>query len=156
MTTNVSKKPVSRTPAVPTVRDPFSLMRDEMNDLISRMWHGPHTNAEGFAMNPAMDVAEEENAYEIRVDAPGVDAEDFDIQIQGNSITISGNRQEEKEEKDKKFHRIERRSGSFSRTIALPTDVNEDEVVAHYADGVLTMTLPKCEKAKVKRVNVKK
>ena len=154
MATNISKKSAP-SPSVAVSRDPFSVMRDEMNDLISRIWHGPD-GSNVLALTPAVDVSEDDNAYEIRVDAPGVSAENFDIQVQGNTISISGKREEEKEEKNKTFHRIERRSGSFSRAITLPSDINEDEVAAQYDNGVLTLTLPKSEKSKSRKISVKK
>jgi HSP20 family protein len=154
MATNISKKSAS-TPSLAISRDPFSAMREEMNDLISRIWYG-QDGSSVLALTPAVDVSEDDNAYEIRVDAPGVSAENFDIQVQGNTISISGKREEEKEEKDKTFHRIERRSGSFSRAITLPSDINEDEVAAQYDNGVLTLTLPKSEKSKSRKISVKK
>jgi HSP20 family protein len=84
-----------------------------------------------------------------------MDAKDINVQVHGNAVTISGERKEEKEEKGKTFHRMERRSGSFARTLTLPCEVNEDEVAAEYVQGVLMLTLPKCETAKVKKVAVK-
>lgn len=155
MATEMSKKPNPTTPSVPTARDPFSAMREEMNDLISRIWGGQDGKLSTLSVNPAMDVSEDENAYEIRVDAPGVKADKFDIQVQGNTVSVSGEREEEQEEKTKKFHRVERRSGSFSRTITLPSDINEDEVVAQYDNGVLIVTLPKSEKSKARKIDVK-
>jgi HSP20 family protein len=68
---------------------------------------------------------------------------------------LSGQRKEEKEEKGKTYHRLERRTGSFSRMLTLPCEVNADEVAAEYAQGVLTVKLPKCEEAKSKKVAVK-
>ncbi len=69
--------------------------------------------------------------------------------------TDSGQRLEEKESKDKTFYRLERRSGSFSRTVTMPCNINEDEVVAEYVNGVLSLTLPKAESAKAKKISVK-
>jgi HSP20 family protein len=100
-------------------------------------------------------MTESDVALEIRMDVPGIKAKDIDIQLNGNIITISGQREEEKEEKGKTYHRIERRSGSFSRTLTLPCSVSQDEVVADYRDGVLTVTLPKSEESKAHKVKVK-
>jgi HSP20 family protein len=100
-------------------------------------------------------LSESDNAFEIRVDIPGMEAKDIDVQVHGNTVTLSGQRKEEKEEKGKTFHRIERRSGSFSRTLTLPCAVNEDEVAADYTQGVLNVKLPKCEEAQSKRIAVK-
>jgi HSP20 family protein len=106
-------------------------------------------------VNPSVDLAETDQAFEIRVDVPGMEAKDFDIQVSGNVATIRGERREEKEEKGKTFHRVERRCGAFSRSLTLPGRVNEDEVAAEYANGVLTLTLPKREDATPKKVSVK-
>jgi HSP20 family protein len=106
-------------------------------------------------VNPLVDLAETDKAFEIRMDVPGGEAKDFDIQVSGNVATIRGERREEKEEKGKTFHRVERRCGAFSRSLTLPGHVNEDEVAAEYANGVLTITLPKREDATPKKVSVK-
>ena len=155
MASTIAAKSRSAAPSTPVTRDPFTMMRDEMNELISRMWSGQENASNGLTLKPAMDISEDENAYEIRVDVPGMNAKDFDIQVQGNSVTVSGKRTEEKEEKDKTFHRVERRCGSFSRSVTLPCDVNEDEVAAHYENGVLMLSLPKSEKSRVKKISVK-
>jgi HSP20 family protein len=139
---------------VRTTQDPFSLLRDEMNELVNRVWGNNQTQF-GSMMSPALDVSETDNAYSVRVDMPGMKSEDFDIQVQGNYVRISGHREEEKEEKDAKYHCIERQSGSFSRTVTLPCEVNEDEVAAEYINGVLSVKLPKSEKAKTKKITVR-
>ena len=143
------------TPSVVTSRDPFTTWREEMNDLLSRIWTGQGDRTGFLSTRPALDVAETDNAFEVRLDMPGMNPEDFDIQVQGNVVALSGKREEKKEEKDKTFHRIERRSGSFSRTVTLPCEVNEDEVAAEYTQGVLTLSLPKAEQTRAKRIVVK-
>lgn len=136
-------------------RGPFSLLRQEMDDLMNRFWGGEPEGWFGGPMLPAADLVEGENAFEVRMDAPGFEAKDIDIQVQGNTVTLSGNRKEEKEEKGKTFHRVERRSGSFSRTFTLPCNLNEDEVAAEYTQGVLTVKLPKCDTTQKKKITVK-
>jgi HSP20 family protein len=153
MTTAISK-PQTQVPSA-AKRNPFALLRKEMDDLVTRFWDG---DAEGWltgSFAPSADLTESENAFEVRMDVPGLEAKDIAVQVQGNTLTVSGERKEEKEEKGKKYHRIERRSGSFSRTMTLPCNVNEDEVAADYSQGVLTLTLPKCDAAKPKKVAVK-
>ena len=145
----------SPTPAI-RVSDPWTAMRQDMNELISNFWGG---NGNGTALSasfaPALDVAEKDNSFELHMDIPGMEAKDLDIQVQGNTVTVSGNRKEEKEEKGKTFHRVERRSGSFSRTITLPCEVTTKEVAAEYTNGVLSVVLPKSEKAKPNKITVK-
>jgi HSP20 family protein len=143
-------------PAASAGRRPgFAVLRRELEDLLARMWGDYDASWLTGEFNPSADLAETENAFEIRVDAPGMEAKDFDIEVNGNIATIRGERKEEREEKGKTFHRVERRCGAFSRSLTLPCNVNEDEVAAEYANGVLTVTLPKREDATPKKVSVK-
>lgn len=89
------------------------------------------------------------------MDLPGIDPEQIDISISGNVLTIRGERKEEKEEKGRTWHRVERRKGSFSRSLTLPCAVTEDEAAAEYKDGVLLVTVSKCEEARSHKVRVK-
>jgi HSP20 family protein len=89
------------------------------------------------------------------MDLPGMTAKDIDIQISGSVLTVSGQREEEREEKGKTFHRVERRYGSFSRSVTLPSAVEESEVAAECRDGVLTIKLPKTEESKAHKIKVK-
>lgn len=139
---------------VRTTQDPFSLLREEMNELVNRMF-GNSTLQVANMMSPAIDVAETDNAYDIHVDMPGMKPENFDIRVQGTVVRISGRREEKKEQKEAKYHCIERQTGSFSRTVTLPCDVNEDEVAAEYINGVLSVKLPKSEQAKTKKIPVR-
>jgi HSP20 family protein len=108
-------------------------------------------------MNVSMDLAETDKAFEIKMDLPGVNIKDIDIQIDNNTLTVRGQRSEETETKDEKkqFHRIERYSGNFSRSVVLPTAVNEDETAADFKDGVLKIVVPKSESAKPRKINIK-
>lgn len=108
-------------------------------------------------MNAAMDVVETGQAFEVKMDLPGVQAEDVDIQIDNNTLTVRGQRNEATEEKDdeKQYHRVERYSGSFSRSVVLPNSINEDETVAEFKDGVLKIIIPKTEDAKPRKINIK-
>ena len=136
-------------------RDPVFTLREEMDDLFDRVmgpldrkWLTPLTV-------PSFDLAETDDNIEICMDLPGLKADDIDIDVTGRSVRISGKREEEKEEKGKTFHRVERHSGSFSRSITLPCAVEEDKVAADYQDGVLKVTLPKAAEAKTHKVKVK-
>lgn len=136
--------------------DPFAGLQKEMDDLLSRFqadWGG----GDGLpaVTIPAADLSETDDALQIRMDMPGLKAEEINIEVTGNSIRISGEHKEETEEKGRTFHRMERRSGSFARAMTLPVSVKEDKVTAECKDGVLTITLPKTETAKTHRVTVK-
>lgn len=152
MTTSLSSR-VSR--ALQPLIDPFAGLQKEMDDLMNRFqvdWNGDRFPAMTI---PAADLSETDEALQIRMDMPGLKAEEISIEVSGNTIRISGEHQEEKAEKGKTYHRIERRSGSFARAMTLPTSVKEDKVSAECKDGVLTITLPKTEAAKTHRVTVK-
>jgi len=103
----------------------------------------------------AVDVCETEAAVEVRMDLPGVKADEIDIQMSDTFLTVTGHRTEEKEEKGKTYHRVERRHGTFARTVALPCCVNEAKVDAQYKDGVLKIMLPKTEEAKSRKIKVR-
>lgn len=106
---------------------------------------------------PSVDISETEDAYKVKVDLPGIKPEDVEINVSDDRLTIQGERKEEAETDDKetKVHRVERRYGSFYRSIALPPGTKADEIAAESDNGVITISLPKGEKAKAKRVAVK-
>jgi len=135
-------------------QDPINALRQEMNDLLSRFSIEGVENWFAGVATPAVDVAETNESLQIKIDVPGFKPDDIDIEVSRNSVRISGERKEEKEEKGKSFHRIERRGGKFSRTIALPCAIQESKVHAEYHDGVLSILLPKAEEAKAHRVKV--
>ena len=141
---------------VPGVRQgPLAALRDEMEDLFSRFWGEEREGWLSDRMATALDVAETEQAFEVRLDLPGVKPEDIDIQVHGSTLTIRGERKEERKEEKRSYHRVERRSGSFTRTVTLPANIREDEIAAEYGDGVLTIVLPKAETAKTRKIKVK-
>lgn len=136
-------------------RDPFTTLRQEMDELLGRLkteWNGDWPTA---VFSPSVDLSETDDSMQIRMDVPGLKADEIDIQVSGNTIRISGEHKEEKEEKGRTYHRIERKSGSFSRSLALPVAVKEDKVSAECNEGVLTITLPKSEVAKTRKIAVK-
>jgi HSP20 family protein len=104
---------------------------------------------------PAVDIAEQENEYLVKMELPGVNKEDVKISLESNILTIRGEKKQEKEEKNKSLHRVERSYGSFQRSFTLPTSVKNDKIDAFFEDGVLSVTLPKMEEAKPKQIEVK-
>ena len=139
--------PFKRRSAAPSV---FS----EMDDLVKKMWFDfPFHNLQedmDIAWSPRLDVSETENGLEIVADLPGMEKKDIKVSLEDNLLTIQGERKEEKESKDKQYHTIERRSGSFYRALRLPVEVEKDKVEAAFKDGVLTLRLPKSKEAKKK------
>lgn len=135
--------------------DPFTTLQEEMNELRARLLGDGGEGWFAGPIVPALDLSETDALVEVRMDLPGITAKDIDIQISGNVLTVSGQREEEKEEKGKTFHRVERRYGSFSRSVTLPCAVAESAVTAEYRDGVLIVKLPKTEEAKAHKIKVK-
>jgi HSP20 family protein len=104
---------------------------------------------------PAIDIADSENEITVKAEVPGCKAEDIDISVHGSTLTISGEKKAEEEKKEKGYYHLERSYGSFRRELGLPNDVDPSKVEASCKNGVLTITLPKSEKAKAVKVKVK-
>lgn len=128
------------TAKVPSVFDDFFKPWNEWFDN-SGLW--------GRTMNvPAVNIAENENEYQVSLAAPGLKKDDFKIGVEGNMLTISSEKEDNKEEKDKTFTRKEYNYSSFSRIFTLPEEINREKIEAKYEDGVLKIALPKKEEAK--------
>jgi HSP20 family protein len=134
--------------------EPFNMLRDEFDSMVSRLLSGEESSWTTGALDATLDLSETESAFEVRMDIPGVNAKDIDIQVNGNLLAVQAERKEETEEKGKTFHRVERKSGVFQRSVMLPTEVKADQIEARYDRGVLTMKLPKVESRKPKRIQV--
>lgn len=136
---------------------PFSLFSHEFEDLLSRVGEGWDGDWPAVQRVPSLDLTESNGTFEAKLDVPGMSPDEIDIEVTGDTLTITGKHEEEKTEddKEKKYHRVERRSGSFQRSVTLPCTVKEADVSAEYQDGVLTITLPKSEDAKSHRVAIK-
>jgi len=106
----------------------------------------------GFA--PPVDVYEDEHSITLKLEVPGIDEKDIDVRIEGNTLTVHGERTIEKEEKEENFRRMERQYGSFTRSFTLPGSVDPGQVNAHYDKGVLKITLDKKAEAKPKQIKV--
>ena len=143
--------PFKRQSRVPNV---FS----EMDDLVKKMWYGfPFHNLDedmDIGWSPRLDMSETENRLEIVADLPGLEKKDISVSLEDNLLTIKGERKEEREQKDKHYHTIERRSGSFYRAVRLPAEVEKDKVEALFKDGVLTLRLPKSKESKPKAAQI--
>jgi HSP20 family protein len=127
-----------------------------MEDLMERFFGtdaGTPFVEEEFAL--AVNLAETDSQLEVTVDLPGIKPEEVKVELKNGDLWITGERKEEKEEKGKQYRRIERRYGSFCRVMTLPSPVDESKVNAEYHDGVLRISLPKSEKVKPKRIEVK-
>ena len=134
---------------MPTVFDDFFKPQTELAD--GNLW--------GKVFNiPAVNIAEHKDEYIVSLAAPGLKKEDFVIKIDDNMLTISSEKEENKEEKEKKFTRKEYSYSSFSRSFTLPEEIKRDKIEAKYEDGVLKVSLPRSEdtkKSSVKTISVK-
>jgi HSP20 family protein len=104
---------------------------------------------------PALDVAETPESFVVKAELPGIDPKQVEISVIGNTLTIKGEKQAEKEEKGKTWHRVERSYGAFTRTFTPPVAVRADKIEAEAKDGVFTITLPKSTEALPKKIAVK-
>lgn len=146
-------EPVSR--RLCTRRSPLNQWRDELRDLASNFFAEAGDGWFSGQTVPSLDLSETAEAVQVRMDVPGMKAADIDIQINGALLTISGKREEEKEEKNCTYHRVERTRGAFSRTVTLPCAIDEAKVDAQYRDGILTVAMPKTVEAKGHKIKVK-
>jgi HSP20 family protein len=141
--------------------DPFREledMSDRLNRVISRPALPRTSGKETMVVAdwvPSVDVSETEGEYQIKAEIPDVKKEDVKVTVEDGVLTIQGERKQEKEEKGKKYHRVECSYGSFVRSFTLPDLVDEGKVKAEFKDGVLNLKLPKSEKAKPKSIEVK-
>ncbi|MCA9173886.1 MAG: Hsp20/alpha crystallin family protein [Planctomycetales bacterium] len=105
--------------------------------------------------NTHANVVETEGGYEITMDLPGLNSDEFHVEYADGRLTISGERKFERKDEGKTYHRVERRYGKFLRTFALPRDVDAENIEANYDRGVLTVHVPKAESRKPRRIEVK-
>ncbi|MCK4503828.1 MAG: Hsp20/alpha crystallin family protein, partial [Desulfuromonadales bacterium] len=139
--------------------DPFREMEGRL-DPYSRSLDWPfrggrNLNMTGADWAPRADISETDAEFCITAEVPGIKREDVKIDIDDHVLSIRGENKQEKEEKGKKFHRIERYYGSFNRSFSLPENVNEDKIEAVFKDGMLTLTIPKTEVKKPKAIEIK-
>jgi HSP20 family protein len=129
-------------------------IQNEMNRLFDDFFGRPFTRLEWTeeAWSPSVDVSETKDNVIVNAEIPGMNKEDVKVSVQDNVLILSGERKQEKEEKNANYHRIERSYGSFSRSFTLPTSVQADKVKATYKDGILKITLPKTEEVKPKEI----
>ena len=136
--------------------DEFTTFRREMDRLWDRFFsERPALDMLEKGWEPTMDITETKSDLIVKAELPGIDPKEIDISLTGDTLTIKGEKQQEKEEKEENYYRIERSYGIFSRTIKLPVTVQNDKIKASYQHGVLKITLPKSEEAKQKQIKIK-
>src|ERR1700751_3013135 len=157
-------------PATTTLPDVWQSFRSEMDRLFDRFGGGfgfpslrrmfdiePAWRSSFTFSTPAIDMSEDEKAYKISAELPGIDAKEIDVSVSGDMLVLKGEKRQEKEEKDKNYHFSERSYGSFQRAVELPKSVDRNRIAADFSKGVLTITLPKTAEAQrpVKKIEVK-
>ena len=144
--------------------NPFREMEDMQRHMSSLFDWSPfrRSNVAGQEENitvpewaPLVDIAEDAKEYLIKVELPEVQKNDVKVTVEAGTLTISGERKTEKEQKDRKYHRVERFYGRFERSFAIPDDAEASDVKAEFKDGVLRVHLAKSEKARPKQIEVK-
>lgn len=140
--------------------EPFNWLRREVDQLFDNLWGTPTLESRlgDFPMRVNADIYETDNNLTITADLPGLEEKDIKVEINNNILTISGEKKIDHEEKGKNFHRVERSSGFFCRSVQLTISIDENNIEAKFKNGVLTITLPKSLEArsKIKQIEVKK
>lgn len=125
----------------------FRSLQDEINDMFDQVWRGfeqpglPGTDLAAFA--PRVDASESDDEFRITADLPGMSEDDVQIEVTGDVLTLRGEKKEEKEEKKRDYHLVERSSGSFRRSFQLPAGADVEHAAAEFNNGVMTVTVPK-------------
>lgn len=126
---------------------------------ISRLFDNFFNNLQGEEVSnrgwvPPVDIQETEEAYKLQAELPGLTKDDINITLENNVLRLSGERKFEKDVEKENYHRIERTYGAFSRAFALPQQVNPEGVQAAFENGILTVTVPKAEQAKPRKISI--
>ena len=141
-------------------RDPFAGLggfQDAFRDILATWPFGERESLSIADWTPSCNVSESAEEYRIEAELPGVKQDDLEVNVENRVLTLRGERKEKKEEKGKKYHRVESSYGSFMRSFSLPDDADEDKVAAEYKDGLLTVRIPRTEPkhSKARSVEVK-
>jgi HSP20 family protein len=136
-------------------RNDLTRLHGEMDDLFDSFFRGLDRPFFGYKAWPAIDIAEEDDAVLVKAEVPGCKADDIEISVHGNTLTISGEKKLSEEKKEKGYYHVESTHGHFRRELTLPTDVDPAKIDAVCKDGVLSIKLPKAERAKTVKVKVR-
>jgi HSP20 family protein len=128
---------------------------DRLNRYFGTRPNGGKENLTVADWTPVVDIQETDTEYLVKAELPEVKKEDAKVTLENGVLTLQGERRQEKEEKGKKFHRVERSYGTFVRTFTMPLDADESKVAADFKDGILRVHLPKMEKPRPKAIEVK-
>jgi HSP20 family protein len=130
-------------------------MQREINRVFGDFFRSDDDQLRATSWSPAVDISENDDNFIVNMELPGVPKDNLKIKIELNVLTVSGEKKQEREDKQTNAHRIERSYGTFSRSFTLPSNVKNDKIDALYQNGILTITVPKAEEAKPKAIEVK-
>jgi len=131
-------------------------LKQEMDRMLERAFEGKWNEFPAVGdWAPSMDISETKDSLVAKVEAPGMDQKDIQISLQENLLTIKGEKKQEMEEKDERYHRVERSYGTFTRSVRLPIGVDASKVTATFKNGLLTVTMPKTSAAKGTTIPIK-
>ncbi len=131
-------------------------LKHEVDRLFERFFEAPWAELPAMgAWSPALDVIEGKDAVTVKAELPGMEAKDIAVSLEGDVLTIKGEKEQKKEERDERQHRVERSWGSFMRSVRLPAPADGSKVTATFKNGVITITLPKAPGAKGTTIPVK-
>ena len=150
--------------AYATAPDIWTNFRDELDRMFDRFNRAPFGSfprlfeaAGSLVLNPAIEIADDDKAYTLTAELPGLDDKDFEVTVTEDSLVLKGEKRHEKEEKGKNTYVSERSYGAFQRVFALPVGVDRGKIAAEFAKGVLTVTMPKTTEAQQqqKKIEIK-
>lgn len=139
---------------VARTNDPFDQLFESMLPAFFRPVRMNELMGEGGGRLPHLDIIDREHDVIIKADAAGISKENLDIQVHGNTLYLSGHREDESDKEEGKYLYRERRFGGFSRTVQLPVEVDSNKAKASFKDGILELVLPKAESAKRRKIEI--
>jgi len=136
--------------------DMYSSMNKAFGDIVKE-FGGFELSRKGFDFNPDFDISESDHGYDVKAELSGMNEKDIEVTLENNVLRISGEKKDEKSEKKGKYHISERKFGKFERVLTLPAEVDSSKIKASFNKGVLSVHVPKTEKAKanIKKIDVK-
>lgn len=134
---------------------PLNTLRTEVEHVFGRLAEG-FRNLRGERRQPSADASESGNSYQISIELPGMDAGDIDLKVEGDVLVVSGEKRDEREEKDRNYYLVERSYGAFRRAFRLPEDVDREKISAEFSKGVLEVSMPRAAGAEkdVRRIDI--
>ena len=137
------------------IQDLFSIHND-MSRLFDQWYRPARGRAEGENLDwmPVVDILEANGHVEIRAEMPGLPEQDVQVSVTDDVLTLKGEKTQESDEKDQKYHRVERSYGRFQRSFTLPANLNPEAIKAKFTNGVLTVSIPKAEEVKPKEIQI--